>query len=136
MTITTEEAEVLAIRVTRPGFGLDSQEKVANALRTLAAERDIANEQIYGLSEERERWKERAERAEAEAERLREALKPSGATKAAYIGEFSFGFPVFDEDGHDVMRNVNVPWTTIKEIMSAIRARAALEGGKDADQQT
>ena len=42
----------------------------------LAAERDLANEQIYGLAEERERWKERAERAEAERDELR-ALVPT-----------------------------------------------------------
>jgi hypothetical protein len=62
-----------------------------------------------------------------ENERLREALTPSADTKAAYIGEFSFSFPIgFDDDGHDVHRIATVPWCTIKEIMAAIQARAAL----------
>ena len=51
------------------------------------------------------------------AARMREALEPSGDTKAAYLGEFSF---------HDGLKKRVVPWTTIKEIMAAIRARAAL----------
>lgn len=62
-----------------------------------------------------------------EIERLRAALTPSVDTKAAYMGEFQFKLPDWDEDGNEVMRNVNVPWTTIKEIMAAIKARAALE---------
>ena len=86
------------------------------------------------LEDERDAAIARAEKAEAEAERLREALTPSSDTKAEYMGEFSFGFPVFDEDGNEATRNVNVPWTTIKEIMAAIRARAALnQGGDDGD---
>lgn len=50
---------------------------------------------------------------------LEEALTASAETKYAYIGEFEFkchcGNPI------------NVPWTTIKEIMAMIRARAALK---------
>jgi hypothetical protein len=61
-----------------------------------------------------------------ENERLLEAMTPSAETKAAYIGEFSFSFPIgFDDDGHDVHHTVNVPWCTIKEIMATIKARAA-----------
>jgi hypothetical protein len=60
---------------------------------------------------------------EAENVRLREALTPSGDTKAAYIGDFSF--PITLRLGHEEeTRRVDVPWTTIKEIMAAIRARA------------
>lgn len=66
-----------------------------------------------------------------ENERLKEALKPSGETKAAYIGEFSLTFPrdYIDEDGEwrEEQRKINVPWTTIKEIMKAISVRAALQ---------
>ena len=58
------------------------------------------------------------------AERLKEALTPSAATKAAYIGEFSFNVVDRDEDGDEIYRSVRVPWDTIKEIMAAIRARA------------
>lgn len=67
---------------------------------------------------------------------LREALAPSGDTKAAYMGEFYVRLPDWDDDGNEVVREINVPWTTIKEIMAAIFARAALartlKGGDDA----
>jgi hypothetical protein len=59
---------------------------------------------------------------------LVEALTPSGDTKAAYIGEFSFTVTALeiDESGEPVecQRSVTVPWTTVKEIMAAILARA------------
>lgn len=60
-------------------------------------------------------------------DRLTEALTPSGATKAAYIGEFSFDIEDRDEDGEECSRNVVVPWTTVKEIMAAIRSRAEMK---------
>lgn len=60
-------------------------------------------------------------------ERLQEALTPSGSTKAAYIGEFSFNIELQDEDGEDYMHSVLVPWTTVKEIMGAIRKRAEMK---------
>lgn len=50
-----------------------------------------------------------------EIERLKAALTPSAETKAAYMGEF-----YFDEHNDDGATTVIVPWTTIKEIMSAI----------------
>jgi hypothetical protein len=73
--------------------------------------------------------------SEAENERLREALTPSGDTKTAYMGEFSFNIEDYDEDGMEWARVVTVPWTTIKEIMAAIRARAALnpKGGDNGE---
>lgn len=64
----------------------------------------------------------------AENQALREALKPSGDTKAAYIGEFKFGIDMCDEDGEEYSQSVTVPWTTVKEIMAVIQARAALKG--------
>ena len=63
----------------------------------------------------------------ADADRLAEALTPSGYTKAAYSGEFSFTIHDADEDGDECMRTITVPWTTIKQIMAAIKARAALK---------
>jgi hypothetical protein len=54
--------------------------------------------------------------------RLTEALTPSAETKAAFLGEFRFPMDGFD--------SVAVPWTTVKEIMKAIAARAALEDGR------
>lgn len=69
---------------------------------------------------------------QAELVALREALKPSAETKAAYIGEFKFPYTVWDPNGeHEITHQVTVPWTTVKEIMKAIVARAAL-GGDDA----
>jgi hypothetical protein len=68
----------------------------------------------------------RAERAEADEKALREALTPSEGTKAAYIGEFEFPVKAYDEDGEEVTFPASVPWTTIKEIMAAILARALL----------
>lgn len=65
----------------------------------------------------------------AENARLREALTPSAETKAAYIGEFDFLQEAYSEEhGEEVTCRVTVPWPIIKEIMAAIRARAALEG--------
>lgn len=58
-----------------------------------------------------------------------EALTPSGDTKAAYHGEFKFDvlFPSLDEDDDEpVPHPVMVPWETVKEIMAAISAPAAL----------
>lgn len=59
----------------------------------------------------------RAEAAEARVKALEGALTPSTETKAAYIGEFQFQFGEYTP---------NVPWTCVKQIMAAIRARAAL----------
>jgi hypothetical protein len=64
---------------------------------------------------------------------LIEALTPSGSTKAAYHGEFFFE----TEDGVsnagiERFRKVYVPWDTVKQIMEAIRARAALNQGRQA----
>lgn len=64
---------------------------------------------------------------QAEIERLREALTPSADTKAAYIGEFSFTVTLRAGNQEDY-RRIEVPWTTIKEIMAAISERAALSG--------
>lgn len=62
-----------------------------------------------------------------ENKRMREALTPSAETKAAYIGEFRFSVLEYvDDDGTEYESEFTVPWTTIKEIMAAIRARAAL----------
>lgn len=63
---------------------------------------------------------------------LEEALTPSGDTKAAYSGEFheriEIGNPMYegneDDEPETIIQSVPVSWTTIKEIMAAIRARA------------
>ena len=74
-----------------------------------------------------------------ERDKLFEALTPSGDTKATYLGEFKFNVEIenvdFEEDEDEsdhnprtLMMPVYVPWTTIKDIMKAIRMRAL---GKD-----
>lgn len=62
--------------------------------------------------------------SKADAASYVEALTPSDATKAAYIGDFRIDFPMFDEEGEEFVQPINVPWTTIKEIMAAIKNRA------------
>jgi hypothetical protein len=61
---------------------------------------------------------------ESSQSELLEALTPSAETKAAYIGEFSFPVELHHPRLGTEVRRIDVPWTTIKEIMSAIRARA------------
>jgi hypothetical protein len=56
--------------------------------------------------------------------RFIEALTPSRETKIAYSAEFNFNIRQINEDGDEVPWAVTVPWTTIKEIMKAIRSRA------------
>lgn len=72
------------------------------------------------------------ETAEASLAAAREALTPSGDTKAAYMGEFYFNFTIMemdeDDEPYECQRAVTIPWDTIKEIMAAISARAALAG--------
>jgi hypothetical protein len=74
----------------------------------------------------------RVEKLEWENARLLEALTPSGDTKYAYIGEFSWTEWLADENGIEQGHERTVPWDTIKEIMAAIRERA-LNGGSDAE---
>lgn len=59
----------------------------------------------------------------AERQRWVDLLTPSGDTKALYHGEFSFPQTVVDEDGNERTHKVYVPWDTIKEVMTFIRAR-------------
>lgn len=59
---------------------------------------------------------------------LIEALTPSADTKAAYHGEFKMQVVEEDGDGGERVRDIVVPWTTVKEIMAAIALRAAREG--------
>ena len=67
---------------------------------------------------------------EAENKRLREALTPSADTEAAYIGKFEMRVTRSLPGGVTECRLITVPWGTIKEIMTAIRERAALEDKK------
>lgn len=57
---------------------------------------------------------------------LREALTPSGATKAEYLGEFRFTEEIHDDLEEDEGRTIDliVPWTVVKDVMKAVTARA------------
>jgi hypothetical protein len=113
------------------------QSQAAHALAGLGV--DVVAAYNSGLAALKAGCKEerlRAEKAETRIEALEAALTPSSDTKAAYHGEFSFLITVRVEDEEtsepiDVKRKVMVPWNTIKEIMAAIRDRAALGEKKD-----
>lgn len=60
----------------------------------------------------------------ARYDNLMQALTPSVETKRAYISEFKFEVVEFDADENEIVRLITVPWTTIKEIMAAIRQYA------------
>ena len=111
-----------------------------------AARADAKEAEAYAeeLEKERDRWKEahayatkswsdqcyhemnKTQAAEAKLAKAVEALTPSGDTKAEYMGEFCFSQTMIGEDGDEVTVKTYVPWTTIKEIMAAILARATL----------
>lgn len=100
-------------------FRLDIEEArlLIDRVETLEACLRCDNESVRSAWAREAEWKARV--AEIEA-----ALTPSTATKAAYMGEFSF--PVVARLGRDeVTRQVAVPWDTVKQIMAAIRAQAA-----------
>lgn len=64
------------------------------------------------------------------SDELVKALTPSAETKAAYMSAFKFNLELHAHEGDEgletYIREVVVPWTTIKEIMTAIRKRATL----------
>ena len=140
MTITTEEAEALAESIC--GASEMERAAAANAIRTLAAERDKLSKALAGAlanlaDASRARgeaegklaasemagvvqgWQERAERAEAEAERLREALSK-----------------LVREVSHDASLAIAQGPAHKPRLAAAYdAARAALEGGDNADQK-
>ncbi len=132
-SLTARNAE-LSVRVSAAETRVAELERERDAARddALAAEADADARARHASEADHDLVAAEAQVAERDATiaRLREALTPSDETKAAYIGEFDL--PVadayLDDDGELVERDriVMVPWTTIKEIMAAIRARAAL----------
>ena len=87
--------------------------RIKNGLSFTCEVEQIAAHRLAVIAAERER-----------AKWLVEALTPSGDTKAAYMGEFSFPVADTDEDGSEYTRKQYVPWDTIKQIMAAIVSRA------------
>ena len=98
----------------------------ADRIEALTAERDAWKEQHAAEALGLHVQMQRAEAAEAKLAKAVEALTPSGDTKAEYMGEFCFSQTMIGEDGDEVTVKTYVPWTTIKEIMAAILARATL----------
>jgi len=48
-----------------------------------------------------------------------ERLTAENGAKAALMGEFRMGLPERDENGEEYVRQLNIPWTSIKEIYAA-----------------
>lgn len=99
---------------------------IADMLR--ARNGDDYGKDRLALNSKWEGWRGCSIAAARERDGLREALTPSGDTKAAYSGEFKMRIiqTVFDECGEldEVATDIPVEWTTIKEIMAAISSRA------------
>jgi hypothetical protein len=107
---------------------------VATAIQTLTAENERNRAGFEFHAGNGEKLHARIAELEAEVAARDEALIPSGDTKADYMGEFKFDVmvPDIDEDNDELVpMQVYVPWTTIKEIMAAIRARAFLARNTD-----
>ena len=98
---------------------------VLNKCKTLIAERDAALAKLERAEYGRVARGATIAELEAKLAAAEAALDPN-KTKGAYMGEFSFMITQVDEEGEEFQRKVYVPWTTIKEIMVAIKARAAL----------
>ena len=134
-----------------PPIGYISREEHAALIREAEAERDEAqrlmqmrHREMLAADELMRKHQGRAVAAEADRDRLAaanaaldakvaglvEALEPSAETKAAYMGEFYMGVTMSHPCLGEETRKVQIPWTTIKEVMAAIRARAALASGK------
>lgn len=79
---------------------------------------------IAEMERERDEARARVAELEREVEALREALTPSGATKAAYSGEVK---------NHGASWNDYVSWSAIKDLMKLIREHAAAAIRKEAD---
>jgi cell division protein FtsL len=110
------EAERDRLRADRDRLRAENARLRDDASEARARMESIANDKLGMVADLR-----------AENARLWEALEPNAETKRAYIGEFHFDIEMPDpDDGDDVVTRVDVPWTTVKEIMAAIRARAAL----------
>jgi predicted nuclease with TOPRIM domain len=129
----------LSAKVSAYIVGAKSVQVRVTDLRTLLASNAALEAELKGAEEQIEDLENEVSGYEADAKtreveitaleaKLREAedaMTPSADTKAAYSGEFRMGITLrlkADEE----YRAVLIPWTTIKEIMAAIKARAFL----------
>lgn len=112
----------------------DTHRAEGERLREIATKNEKAADALWAerdrIREDRDQWArmysactKREQELLVDLRALREVLTPSAETKAVYMGEFVWT----DKNGIEHM----VPWTTIKEIMAAIRERATLKGDSD-----
>jgi hypothetical protein len=99
-------------------------ERLVLAVKALLVETDRAREAEADAQASADTWLAEHKMSSARSQALEMALTPSAETKAAYMGEFRFPFPVRGPEGDDIAFTPNVPRTTIREIMAAIRAQA------------
>ena len=115
-------------------------DELDDTARALTADLAAARAELARWQEDHESQTARAMCAE-EQERIRahdlaaarktiaayeEALTPSAETKSAFWGEFEIVNTQLDDDGEEYTIKSFVPWDAVKEIMKAIRARAAI----------
>lgn len=106
------------------GIAANLAERAADLIERVERERDEAWGQAHLGHSRAEAAEARVTALEAEKAGLVKAVTPSPETKAAYIGEFHFNWTVWDPTGEEqITHRVQVPWATIKQIMSAIRAQ-------------
>lgn len=77
-------------------------------------------QEILALCDENEKLQE-------ENARLREALTPSKETEKAFDRSFNHPFGTRDALGQVRYRAAYIPWSSVVEIMAAIRKRAGVE---------
>ena len=120
-----------ADQIERDGREIDRlrQQIADNATTVEAAREDLTISYLAGANSANEEisfWKDRYHMESRVRIRAQEALTPSAENKYAYSGEFSWTDWTPDENGIEQGYERVVPWTTIKEIMAAIRTRAVL----------
>jgi tryptophan 2,3-dioxygenase len=93
----------------------NSAPDLARALLEARAERDSIGTMYATVAGENKALEAELAAAQAQIEALRNALTPSGDTKAAYMGEIK-----------DPETKRMVSWTAIKMVMAMIAKRAAL----------
>lgn len=95
----------------------------------------IDSPELHTLRAERDRLAAANAVLEAKVAGLVRALEPSAETKAAYMGEFYMGVTMSHPRLGEETLKVQIPWTTIKEVMAAIRALAALASHENGERK-
>ena len=99
----------------------------AEYIDRINAEKNALKERVRELEVQNGSLTEVVSKLHLSLSALENAVHPTAETKRAYMGEFKFNGPEYtDENGQPRFDTHMVPWTTIKEIMAAIRGYAAL----------